>query len=284
MSGLPDDWMSRDRPLLTKGAVDPQILDHLRALLDNGRSAVLATVIATSHSVPRRAGAKMLIADDGSQIGTVGGGEMEARVTDEAATCLANGQARLVEYRLVDPGVGDPGVCGGSVTIHLEPHMPQPTVLVIGCGHVGRAVVDLAQWLGYRVVATDDRLEVAAELADRLSTDSTSNAVRVHGGTLRDLLADLQLGPNDYAVAVTRNAQIDVANLPHLLATPVGSIGVMGSLRRWKTTQSALTTAGVEIGDLTRVTSPVGMEIGAETPEEIAVSILAQVVSHRRVP
>ena len=89
MSGLPDDWTSRYRPLLTKGAVDPQILDHLRGLLDNGRSAVLATVIATSHSVPRRAGAKMLVADDGSQIGTVGGGVMEARVTDEAASCLA---------------------------------------------------------------------------------------------------------------------------------------------------------------------------------------------------
>ncbi len=282
MNPRPDvvgDDEPRPRPALTGGTVDPRILDSLHGLVSEGRSVVLATVIATSRSVPRRAGAKMLVVDDGRRIGTVGGGEMEARVADEAAACLADGRSRLLDYRLVDPGAGDPGVCGGDVTIHLEPHMPPSTVLVIGCGHVGRAVVDLAAWLGFHVVATDDRSDVADGLADGLPAGST---VEVRSGDLSEVLAGVRLGPDDHAVVVTRNAQVDVADLPHLLATGVGTIGVMGSLRRWDTTRQALLDGGADEADLARVTSPVGVEIGAETPEEIAVSILAQVVGHRR--
>ncbi len=283
MSGrpnLPDDLDPHLRRFLSGGAVDPRILETLTQLIAEGRSVVSATVIATSRSVPRRPGAKMLVVDDGRCIGTVGGGEMEARVTEEADVCFADGRSRLLEYRLVDPGAGDPGVCGGDVTIHLELHMPSSKVLVIGCGHVGRAVVDLASWLGFHVVAVDDRDEVADGLADGLPEDST---VEVRSGRLAEVLVDVRLGTNDHAVVVTRNAQVDISNLPHLLATEVGSIGVMGSLRRWETTRQALLDNGISEDDLDRVTSPVGVEIGAETPEEIAVSILAQVVGHRRM-
>ena len=266
------------RPL-PGGTVEPRILGALHDLLAEGRSVVIATVIATSRSVPRRAGTKMLFVDDGRRIGTVGGGEMEARVVEEADACLANRHSRLVDYRLVDPSAGDPGVCGGDVTIHLEFQMPPSIVLIIGCGHVGRAVVDLASWLGFHVVATDDRVEVADELADRLPEDSD---VDVRPGRLTDVLAEFSLGASDHAVVVTRNAEVDVANLPHLLATDVGSVGVMGSLRRWETTRKALVESGISETELDRVTSPVGLEIGAETPEEIAVSILAQVVGHQR--
>ena len=277
---LPEDLAPHPRRLLSGGTIDPGLLETLHCLITEGRSAVLATVIATSRSVPRRAGARMLVVDDGRCIGTVGGGEMEARVTEEADACLADGRSRLLDYRLVDPGAGDPGVCGGDVTIHLELHMPSSKVLVIGCGHVGSAVVDLASWLGFHVVATDDRNEVADGLAGGLPKDS---AVEVRPGRLAEVLADVGLGANDHAVVVTRNAQVDVANLPHLLATGVGSIGVMGSLRRWETTRQALLDKGIYEADLDRVTSPVGVEIGAETPEEIAVSILAQVVGYRRM-
>ena len=274
-----DDHDPRIRRLLPGGTVEPRILGALHELLAEGRSVVLATVIATSRSVPRRAGAKMLFVDDGRRIGTVGGGEMEARVVEEADACLIDRNSRLVDYRLVDPSAGDPGVCGGDVTIHLELHMPPSTVLVVGCGHVGRAVVDLASWLGFHVVATDDRTEVANELGDGLSEDSD---VDVRPGQLSDVFAELELGASDHVVVVTRNAQVDVVNLPHLLSTNAGSIGVMGSLRRWETTRKALVESGVSEAELDRVTSPVGVEIGAETPEEIAVSILAQVVGQHR--
>lgn len=157
--------------------------------------------------------------------------------------------------------------------------MPPPTILIIGCGHVGRAVVDLASWLGFHVVATDDRIDVAEELAEGLPDES---GVVVRPGALADVLADLRLAANDHAVVVTRNVQVDVENLPHLLATEVGTVGVMGSQRRWDTTRKSLLDGGVSETDLERVTSPVGIEIGAETPEEIAVSILAQVVDRQR--
>ena len=276
---IPDDRDPRPRPALLDGAVDPHILNNLRGLLADGQSAVLATIISTTRSVPRRTGAKMLVVDDGRRIGSVGGGEMESRVSEEAVDCLADGCSRLLEYRLVDPGAGDPGICGGEVTIYLEPHMPPPTILVIGCGHVGRAVVDLASWLGFHVVATDDRFDVAEELTEGLPGGS---GVVVRPGALADVLVDLRLGADDHAVVVTRNVQIDIENLPHLLATEVGTVGVMGSQRRWDTTRKSLLDAGVSEVNLERVTSPIGIEISAETPEEIAVSILAQVVDRQR--
>lgn len=277
---VPADRDPIPRPDLPEGSADPHILDNLRGLLSEGRSVVLATVIATTRSVPRHTGAKMLIVDDGRQIGSIGGGEMESRVLEEAAGCLADRNPRILDYQLLDPNAGDPGVCGGEVTIYLEPHMPPPTLLVIGCGHVGRAVVNLASWLGFHVVANDDRIDVARELADGLPSHS---GVQVLPGTLAEVLGGLRLTDNDYGVVVTRNVEVDIQNLPHLLATDVGRVGVMGSRRRWDTTKNSLLDAGVSEADLERVTSPIGMDIGAETPEEIAVSILAQVVDHRRV-
>jgi len=277
---VPADRDPIPRPDLPEGSADPHILDNLRGLLSEGRSVVVATVIATTRSVPRHTGAKMLIVDDGRQIGSIGGGEMESRVLEEAAGCLADRNPRILDYQLLDPNAGDPGVCGGEVTIYLEPHMPPPTLLVIGCGHVGRAVVNLASWLGFHVVANDDRIDVARELADGLPSHS---GVQVLPGTLAEVLGGLRLTDNDYGVVVTRNVEVDIQNLPHLLATDVGRVGVMGSRRRWDTTKNSLLDAGVSEADLERVTSPIGMDIGAETPEEIAVSILAQVVDHRRV-
>lgn len=255
------------------GATDPRILDHLASLLAEGHQVVLATVVATSRSVPRHPGAKMLITGDGRRVGTVGGGEMEARVAAEATAALADGRSRLLDYRLVDPDDGDPGVCGGEVTIHLEPYMPPATVLVIGCGHVGRAVADLARWLGYRVVATDDRPEVAEDIP---------GADLVVVGSITEVLGQVTLTPRDHAVVVTRDTNLDVTNLPHLLATVVGTVGVMGSARRWAGTRAALEESGVTSEDLDRVTSPIGMDLGAETPEEIAVSIMAQILEADR--
>ena len=114
------------------------LLRQLAEAVDGGVAVASATVVDTARSVPRRAGAKMLVFRDGSISGTVGGGEMEARVVAEAVDALADGRCRLLSYRLVDPGRGDPGVCGGDVQIFVEPHMPEPTVIVMGYGHVGR--------------------------------------------------------------------------------------------------------------------------------------------------
>jgi len=252
---------------------EAHVLSDLVNLLANGHSGVLATVISTDRSVPRHAGSKMLITDDGRRIGSIGGGEMEARVAAEADACLAEGTPRLLDYQLVDPGDGDPGVCGGRATILMEPHMPPSMILVIGYGHIGRAVTDLAHWLGYRVVATDDRPG---------TLDDPTAADLVVVGPVSEAVEQVDLTPRDHAVVVTRNTDLDVESLVCLLTTNVGSIGVMGSARRWETTHQRLRELGTTSDDLGRITSPIGLDLGAENPEEIAVSVMAQIVARDR--
>ena len=152
----------------------------------------------------------MLVYENGSSLGTVGGGAMEAAVLAEAADALRTGRPRLLEYDLLNPAEGDPGICGGTVKIYLEPFMPAHTVYVIGCGHVGKSVVELAHWLGYRTVAVDDREELVSEAV------LPHADIRFHG-TIEDALDEHPIGPDSSVVVVTRSTDLDAAALPHVL-------------------------------------------------------------------
>ena len=252
---------------------DREILFQLARAVEDGRPVVLATVVNTRRSAPRHSGTKMLVYADGTTAGTIGGGEMEARVIDAAAEVLSDRRPRLLEYALVDPQRGDPGVCGGEVEIYLEPYMPRHTVYVVGCGHVGRGVVDLAHWLGYRTVAIDDRPEM-------VTAEALPNADQRLAGSLADL--DEKVPEDASIVLVTRNTDLDVAALPNALSTPARYIGVMGSITRWRSVSSRLLEAGVTASDLERVHSPIGIEMNAETIEEIAVSIMSEIIQVNR--
>lgn len=254
------------------GASPPDIVRGLATAIDRGESVALATVIRTDRSVPRHAGSKMLVFADGRTTGSVGGGEMEARVRAAAADALADGRPRHLAYTLVDPGTGDPGVCGGEVELYVEPYVASTDVLIVGAGHVGHAVADLANWMGHRPLVWDDRTELLAEF---------DPAVRA-AGTLDEALATATITRRTAVVVVTRNVAVDLEILPSLLATDAGYIGVMGSRRRWDTTRSELLERGVAADLVDRITSPIGIEIDAETPEEIAISIMAQVIAHVR--
>jgi len=277
------------------------LLQRLADLVADGVAVAAATVVDTSRSVPRHAGAKMLVLRNGRSFGTVGGGEMEARVIAEAQGALVDGRCRLLSYRLVDPRRGDPGVCGGDVRIFVEPHMPKPTLIVMGYGHVGRAVAQAARWLGFRTLAVDDRPGIAGTAAPAAGlglgdaeagagTDASLGDADTGAGALdelitgssSELLATRQLDADSAVVLVTRNVDVDVAALPALLDSDAGYIGVMGSDRRWATTRARLIQNGADDSALERVHAPIGIEIGAETPEEIAVSIMAEVIAHRR--
>jgi len=255
---------------------EPTIMLELAAAIADGKPVVLATVVATRRSVPRRPGTKMLVFADGSIAGTVGGGEMEHRVKLEAAAALADGKPRFLSYSLVDPAEGDPGVCGGEADIYLEPYMPEAQLFVIGGGHVGKAVAELSDWLGFRTIVWDDRDELTAEAAE---SEAVADAV---GGPITNLTAAYTIGANDSVVVVTRNVGLDLEILPVLLETAAGYIGLMGSDRRWSTTRSKLEESGIEAAALDRINAPIGIEIAAETPAEIAVSVLAEVIAHRR--
>jgi xanthine dehydrogenase accessory factor len=252
-----------------------RILNELLAAQESGDSVALATVIKARGSVPRHAGSKMLVYGDGRTSGTIGGGEMESRVVEEATAALSDGQPRVVPYSLVDPTRGDPGVCGGEVEIYVEPYRPAATILVIGCGHVGRAVVHLAGWLGFRVVVTDDREELA-------TPEEVPGADLYLPGAIEDALVAFNVTGNTYIVAVTRNVLVDRQILPRLLETAAPYIGVIGSRRRWQETMKLLRADGLSEEQMGRFHSPIGLELHAETPEEIAVSIMAEIIMLRR--
>lgn len=257
-------------------AVGPhQILAELAAAVRDGRPIVVATIVATERSVPRHAGTKMLVYPDGSITGTIGGGSVEATIRNEALATLIDGIPLVRHYRLEDPSQGDPGVCGGTMTVYLEPHLPPNTILVIGCGHVGRAVIDLAHWLGYRTIAVDDR-------PDLLTQEALPHADVRFAGSVEDAIAAHPITDDTSVVVVTRSYDLDARILPLLLDTPARYIGVMGSRRRWETTRDALAERGVTDDELDRVHAPIGFEIGAETVEEIAVSILSEVIGSKK--
>jgi xanthine dehydrogenase accessory factor len=250
------------------------VLQALAELEATRQPAALCTVVKASGSTPRHAASKMLVYLDGHILGTVGGGGLENEVRKEALDALKDGKPRLLTYNMADPSRGDVGVCGGQVEVFVEPILPSPMVVVIGGGHVGKAVAHLAKWLGFRVAVSDDRPEFC-------TPEANPDADEFHTCPLAELPLRLSITPQTYLILTTRGSQVDAAGLPALLESQAGYIGVIGSRKRWSETCKLLNKAGVTDKQLKRVHSPIGLGIGAETPEEIAVSILAEILMLR---
>ncbi len=248
---------------------------RLAEWIAQGEPVALCTIVRSRGSTPRHVGSKMLVLSDGRIEGSVGGGQLESRVIAEALDALRDGRPRTLRYNMVDPARGDPGVCGGELEVFVEPILPPPVMVVIGAGHVGKAVAHLAKFLGYRVVVSDDRPEFC-------TPDHIPDADEYVVCPLAELPQRITITPWTYLVLTTRGVPIDVPGLPPLLDTGAAYIGVIGSRRRWATTRKQLLAAGVPEEKLARVVSPIGLDIGAETPEEIAVSVMAQIVQMRR--
>ena len=253
----------------------PSIYEAILEAERSGQLAALATVIRARGSVPRHETSKMLVFTDGRIVGTVGGGELENRTIEEAKQVAHEGTPRVVTHTLVDPLHGDAGVCGGEVQVFIEPITPPPTLLIIGAGHVGRSLAHLAKWMGFRVVVTDDR----AELCTR---EFIPDADEFVVGPVQEALARLHVDHQTFVACVTRGYLFDVDALPILLDTPTPYIGVIGSRRRWTMALKDLGQKGVPDESLARVRAPIGLDIEAETPEEIAVSIMGEIILLRR--
>lgn len=251
------------------------IFRALAELEAKGETGVLCTIIKSSGSTPRHEGSKMLVYPDGSIIGSVGGGELEHRVYNEALEALKDNKNRVLHYKMVDPKQGDPGVCGGQLEVFVEPIVPRPLLVVIGGGHVGKAVVHLASWLGFRVAVSDDRQEMC-------TPEANPDADEFYPVPMEELPTHLTITPNTYLVLTTRGSDVDIQGLPALLDSKAAYIGVIGSKRRWEVTRKALLELqGVTEEKLYRVHSPIGLEIRTETPEEIALSIMAEIIMLR---
>jgi xanthine dehydrogenase accessory factor len=213
----------------------------------------------------------MLVYPDGQIVGTVGGGEMERRVIAEALDVIQKGESRMLSYRMTDPERGDPGVCGGQVDIFVESIMPKPILLIVGIGHVGKALAHLASWLGFYVVVNDDRESYC-------SPEVVPESKEFYPVSISELAQKFKITPWTYIVLTTRGANIDVEGLPSLLGFEAAYLGVIGSRRRWETTRKGLQAAGVPEEKIQKIHSPIGLELNAETPEEIAVSIMAEIL------
>ncbi len=242
----------------------------------NATPVALATVIETQGSMPRHAGSKMLVFEDGQTAGTVGGGAMESLVIKEALAALDDGQTRIKTYSLNNLEDGDPGICGGTAKIFVEPVGTAPTLLVVGGGHVGKALAELGKWSGYRTVLSDDREAYCnPSYAPGLDDYAVCKPAEIP--------QHVKINRQTYIAAVTRGLPVDVHLLPALLATDAPYIGLIGSRRRWALTIKALEDEhGMSKETLARVRAPIGLEIEAETPKEIAVSVLAEVIMVRR--
>ena len=250
------------------------IYQALSEIEKNNESAALCTVVKSEGSTPRHVGSKMLVYPDGRFIGTVGGGELESRVIKAAVESINNGNAQNLSYTMADPSRGDPGVCGGTVEVFVEPILPPAMIVVIGGGHVGKAVVHLAKWLGFRVAVSDDREEFS-------NPESVPGADAYYPVSMGKLTEHLNITRQTYLVITSRGSPIDAAGLPNLLESDAAYIGVIGSKRRWLTTVKALKEQGLSDEKFVSVHSPMGIELNAETPEEIAVSIMAEILMLR---
>jgi xanthine dehydrogenase accessory factor len=217
----------------------------------------------------------MLVYADGSISGSVGGGELEGRTITAALESIQDGRPRRLEYDMVDPGRGDPGVCGGQVEVYVEPIIPKPTLIVVGAGHVGREVARLAHWLDFKVLVSDDREEFC-------DPEIIPEAEEFFPIPFEKLTDEIEITPWTYLVLTTRSVDVDVPGLPMILDSPAAYIGVIGSKRRWEITRTKLKEQGVTEEKINRVQSPMGIEIQAETPEEIAISIMAEIIRVRR--
>jgi len=252
-----------------KEAVYASLIETIRS----GEPACVLTVVQVSGSTPREVGAKMLLRADGSTVGTIGGGQLEAAALSDAREALATGQSQLTHYSLAGKE-GDLGVCGGEAEVFVEVLRAKPTVLIAGAGHVGLPLADLAQRLGFRTVVFDDRPEFASEAR-------FPGADRVVAAPFEQLLQEVEITTQTYVVIATRGHEHDQTVLRQVIATPAAYIGMIGSRRKVRTVFEHLLAEGIAEEKLGRVYAPVGLRTGGQTPAEIALGILAEILTVR---
>jgi xanthine dehydrogenase accessory factor len=248
------------------------LYEEIVRLSRKGEPYVLATVVANDGSSPRKAGAKMVVRSDGSSLGTVGGGKVESATIDAARQALVSGVPQTLDFVLTEE---NGFACGGSMSVFLEPQGSRPLLVLFGAGHVGKAITALANGCGFRVVVIDDRPECAGE-------ELLPGADEIHCCQISEAFGRLSLDRESFVIIATPAHLSDFEAVRACLATEAGFIGLLGSRRKREVLMNALVDEGYDARQRERIITPVGLEIGARTPEEIAVSIVAQLIDKRR--
>lgn len=253
--------------------------DLLREVLtarEHGVPCAVATVVAVRGSAPRAVGAKAVIYADARIVGTVGGGKFEALVIADAMAAMASREPRLKAYPLHEQSPESFGaICGGEVTVFIEPQLPRESMIVVGAGHCGQAICRLARECGFQVTLLDDRSDWLEQ----------SGGVSPVTQPAPKYFAEHVWGPQEAVVIVSRNFQIDREALAAVLEHPGAAyVGMIGSRRKITRVFDELRALGMAEEALAQVHAPIGLDIGADTPMEIAVSVIAQVLQVLRKP
>jgi xanthine dehydrogenase accessory factor len=253
-----------------------RLFSELPALLEQHGRLAMATIVSAVGSTPRETTARMLVLPDGSSVGTIGGGKFESLVVADARALLeAHGLPFTRDYDFVPTGENSFGaVCGGKVTVLLEVVERPPHLLVVGAGHCGRALARAARFSGWDVAVADER-------PGQLDPSAFPEGVRLV--LVREDYSDLPVpGPGDSVALVSRGHATDGRAFRRLRGVPLAYLGMIGSKAKRKALFDELRAEGFADAELNRAHNPIGLDIGAESPEEIAIAIVAQLIATRR--
>jgi len=253
--------------------VNQEVFAALAAALEKGEPVALVTITGSTGSTPQRVGAKMLVYEDGRTVGTIGGGCYENEAFWKAREAIKSRKPLNMSFELNDDFAQESGlVCGGQMEVFIEPVESSPELYVFGAGHVGHFVGKMAHDVGFRVHVVDDREKFAN--AERFGPD-----IDVIVDDIPTWLDTHALSATTYAVVVTRGHRHDLETMRGLLRSPLRYLGLIGSKAKVKRIFDMLREEGVSPDTLRPVHAPIGLDIGAITPQEIAVSIVAELIA-----
>jgi xanthine dehydrogenase accessory factor len=252
------------------------IYQQIVELGSKGEDAALVTIVSVVGSTPREEGAKMLVKADGSIVGTIGGGNLDNVATKEALEAIRSGKAKRLDCSL-QVGRETEMICGGEVELFIEPILSNPTIYIFGGGHIGLALAKIGNLTGFKIVVIDDRPEFA-------NHERFPEAEETIVDDFEKVFSKLKIDRSSYIVITTHGHKGDEAALEGALGTKARYIGMIGSKNKIEAVYSHLREKGFSQEQLDCVHSPIGLRIRAQTPEEIAVSILAEIIAVRRTP
>jgi len=252
------------------------IYEQIVQLRREGRRAAVATIVNVRGSIPSFRTAKMLVRDDGSIVGTIGGGCVEADVWQTAREVMESEKTRTLTFDLNQDPKYDTGlVCGGTLEVFVEPVLPPALLYVFGAGHVAHSLCQTASTAGFDVTVTDDRSSYATK-------ERFPAAREVHAMDFDEAMQKFDPSESSYIVIVTRGHRDDMRILRWAVQTRARYVGMIGSKRKVIEISKTLQKEGVSAGLFERVHAPIGLDIGAITPEEIAIAITAELIAVRR--
>jgi xanthine dehydrogenase accessory factor len=243
-----------------------------------GQKSALATIVQVRGSIPSFESAKLLVREDGSMVGTIGGGCVEAEVWNAAREVIATEKPRHMHFSLGQDAAYDNGlICGGQLDVFVEPVIPQPAAYIFGAGHISKSLSKIADLAGFRTVVIDDREMFA-------NRDRFPEADEIHADEYEAVFPKLPINETSYIVIVTRGHRDDMRVLKWAVGTNARYISMIGSKRKVINVVRELEKENIPASAFERVFAPMGFDIGAITPEEIAVAVVAEMIAIRRNP